>query len=211
MFAKSTTAADNATQPSLFRQRTNGRTEMRIPWVLKTSTVLAKLFGKALVQETWIKPNGEEEVYGMIEQKDWVVVLGVTTDNQVIVVNEFKPGRSDFGDELPAGTSIGSDDTWNKIAMRALQNEAGHSAGELINLGKYFMATRNSHTKVSMVLALRCVQDGEPAAKEAEEIKWRLEPLTTWVTRVQTGEITEWSAALCTLRALAVGALKHKP
>lgn len=170
--------------------------------MLKASEVLAKLFGKTLTKEVWVKPDGTEEIYGIIGQKDWVVVLAVTTDHQVIIVNEFKPGRAGFGDELPAGTAIESDDTWDNIARRALLNEAGFETSELENLGKYFMATRNSHTTVTLVLARECHKVGEPAAKEAAEIVWRLEPLHQWVARIRDGEITDWSAALCTMLAL---------
>lgn len=175
---------------------------MRKPWTKRLVEVVASKYGKALVREVWVKPNGAEEEYMMLQQRDWVVVLAVTKDGRVVVVNEFKPGRADFGDELPAGTSMNPEDAWSTTAARVLQNEAGFIALQFVNLGSQLMASRNSHTTATLVLALDCVPNGEPAAQEAAEIIWKLVPLTIWVARVLNGEITEWSATSVTMMAL---------
>jgi len=168
-----------------------------------SAVVLAGKFGKKLIVQLFLNPKtGKEEEYVLFAQKDWSVIFAVTKDNQVLVVSEYKQGRDDVGDELPAGTANFEGESPETVAKRELREETGYESGEVIHLGSYWIATRSSTTKFHCFLAKDCEKVGPAKLDENEDIESRLEPLERWLMMIQDGRITEPSAVVATMRAL---------
>lgn len=179
-----------------------------LPWTkVGEPVVLAKKFGRALYLQKFRNPEGCEEEFALTSQKDWSVVLAITTTGNVLVVREYKQGRDAIGDELPAGTAgtTPEDETKERpevVAARELLEETGYEASEMIKLGVMHMATRNSPTVGHCFLALGCRKVAEGKVDRNEVIEAREVSLTEWLRMVSSDEITEASAMTTTLRAI---------
>lgn len=166
------------------------------------ATVLAGKFGKKLIVKQFINPNtGKVEEYVQFAQREWSVCLAITSDGQVLVESEFKQGRNDVGDELPAGTAE-FDETPETVMRRELREETGYEAGKMEYLGFGYMSTRNSPTKFHCFLATDCKKAGPAKLDENEDIETRLVSLREWINMTMSGKITEPSAMTTTLLAL---------
>lgn len=175
------------------------------PWAKEGEpSKLAGKFGKWLASQNFRNPATDQlEEFVLFGQKDWSVVLALTEDKQVLVVRQYKQGCNKIVDELPAGTADFKDETPEEVMKRELRQETGHEAAEMIFLGSYWIATRNSPTRFHCFLATGCRQVCEARYDASEEIEWRKVTLADWLSMVQTsGTIEEPSAVVTTMRAL---------
>jgi len=163
----------------------------------------ATRWGKYLLLQRYRNPkNGELEDYALVGQKDWFVTLVVTKDGRVVTVFEFKQGRDDWGLELPAGTFKGGENgpTAEMVAANVF-HETGHR-GLIIPLSYTWLATRGSRTRVWHFLMWDAEKVGEARLDAAENIICQMMNLNDWLAAVISGEITEHSAIVTTMRAL---------
>jgi ADP-ribose pyrophosphatase len=71
-------------------------------------------------------PEGGEPHY-VIQGKDFVVVVALTTDNRILLVRQYRPPVAEVTLELPAG-HIEPGETPEQAARRELLEETGHEA-----------------------------------------------------------------------------------
>lgn len=187
-----------------------------LPWEkVGDPTTLAGKYGKKLVLQKYKNPHtGEEEDFVLFGQKDWSVVLAITTDGYVLAVRQYKQGCDKIILELPAGTadfdSSGPEETPESIMRRELREETGYAAGEVVSLGAYWIASRSSWTRFHCFLATKCQEVGEPTRNPKEPLTRHFLPLQEWIRMTLIdGIIDEPSAVVATARSLApLGFLK---
>jgi 8-oxo-dGTP pyrophosphatase MutT (NUDIX family) len=78
--------------------------------------------------------SGRERDYFRIGAGDWVNVLALTPDDDVLLVRQERHGIEDFTLELPGGM-VDPGETPAKAALRELREETGYSADEAELLG----------------------------------------------------------------------------
>lgn len=71
--------------------------------------------------------NRERDFY-VVHSRDWVNVLAVTTDKQLVLVNQFRFGIDDFSLEIPGGVIEPGEDPV-KAGLRELEEETGYVGG----------------------------------------------------------------------------------
>lgn len=179
-------------------------------------------FGQ-LLHYTLRTKNGDEDYTSIIRHFGWCVVFGVSKENKVITLVQWKPGVNQASWELPPG-GIG------KIAPGASQGEilektkeiflreTGYGNGKwdyldsiLIETGKYRGAGPDDHgLPAHMMLAtdLEKIQDSRQPNRN--EIMETLEvPLSDFPEVIESGLFKEASALPCALLALKkLGVLK---
>lgn len=75
------------------------------------------------------------EVYHALAQADYVAVLGLTADDRVPLVRQFRPALERYTLELPAGL-LEKGQSPDDAAIRELREETGFATvGELVKLG----------------------------------------------------------------------------
>lgn len=165
--------------------------------------VMAQGFGKKLVRQGFINPVTQgEEKFVLFGQRDWAVILPVTSANEVIAVRQFKQGCNCLVLELPAGTADSSSEPPEAVANRELFEETGYEARKLEVLGPpQFIATRSSWTRFHCFLATNCEKRGVPRNHESEQLVRELIPLEQWIELCHN-EIVEPSAIVATFRAM---------
>ena len=86
--------------------------------------------------------------------------------------------------------------------MRELLEETGYEAQRMIPLGHGWIATRSSPTRFHCFLATGCRKVAEAKLDQNESLEARTVRLEEWLRMVVSGEITEPSAVVATMRAL---------
>lgn len=89
----------------------------------------------SLVEEPVTLPNGNNIVHTTIAYPGAAVVLPISEDGKIVMVNQFRPSLHKWLLELPAGT-LESSENVEECAQRELEEETGFSANELIALGQ---------------------------------------------------------------------------
>lgn len=164
---------------------------------------MGKGYNKYLVRRWFDNPHtGKPEDFVLYGQKDWSVVLAVTEDDLVLLVDQFKQGCEQIITELPAGTADFVEKSPLDVMRAELLGETGFGTGEVIALAPQWIATRNSPTRFHPFLALGCVRKCDARYDREEMIEWSSTPLDVWLRMVFMGEITEPSAVVTTMLAL---------
>jgi len=90
----------------------------------------------SLVEKKVLTNSGDEEFYHSIDQDDYVTVMGLTKDNKVPLVKQFRPAINCISLELPGGLLDDKGETPESAARRELYEETGYkSLSKMINLG----------------------------------------------------------------------------
>ncbi|MBW3698136.1 NUDIX hydrolase [Vibrio sp. T187] len=99
------------------------------------SKVIHKWKNISLVEEKVSLPNGKAINHTTIHHPGAAVILPITSQNRVVLINQFRPSLNKWLLELPAGTKE-QGETPLECASRELEEETGFSASEFITLGQ---------------------------------------------------------------------------
>ena len=144
--------------------------------------------------------TGAEHGFFVLAVPDWVNVVAVTEDDQVVLVRQYRHGTEDFQLEVPGGAIDSSDPDPGFAAARELREETGYEAQEIRLLGAM---TPNPafHTNVCHAYAaLGCRRVGDLIQDPGEDLEVVTVPRQEVRSMVQDGRITH---------ALALAALLY--
>ncbi len=160
----------------------------------------------SLIEEEVTLPTGKSVTHTTIAHPGASVILPITSDNHIILVNQFRPSLKKWFLELPAGT-IEENELPLTCAQRELEEETGYSADKLIGLGQFtplagfcdeiqnlFVATELTKTD-----RLDCDDD-----EVIEVIKLSVDQIEQ---KIIDGEITDSKTIACLFKAKLCGYL----
>lgn len=78
--------------------------------------------------------TGELHSFYRIDSADWVNIVPVTPEGDVVMVKQYRHGLEDFTVETPGGM-VDRDETPEEAARRELLEETGYRAVEMVPLG----------------------------------------------------------------------------
>jgi len=78
--------------------------------------------------------TGEPHAFFRIDSPDWVNIVPITPDGDVVMVKQFRHGLDDFTVEVPGGM-VDPGETPMEAAGRELLEETGYRAAEIVPLG----------------------------------------------------------------------------
>lgn len=140
--------------------------------------------------------------YYVLEYPDWVEVVALDADNNVLLVRQYRHGAGEFTLELPAGGMEPDDADPCRAAARELLEETG-CAGAMTWVGEARPNAGTHANKVHTVLARDVVQVAEPKDDPTERIE------RVWVSAAEalrmalTGELVVAMHVASLLRGLA--------
>lgn len=79
--------------------------------------------------------DGLERDFVVLASPDWVNVVPLTADGQVVLIRQFRVGSNDWTIEIPGGM-IDPGERPIDAAAREMREETGYDADELVYLGK---------------------------------------------------------------------------
>ena len=190
--------------------------ELGSGWPVISSEIIGTIpyFGKILKQ---VRDVNQEQVeyYNILRHFGWSVVFGVTKENNVLTIIQWKPGANKGTWELPPGgigkiTEEASFDLIFEGTKKSFQKETGYGKGNWrylnwirIETGKYRGATPESHGfKAHLWLATDLEKISEFDHAPEEKIKLLPVPLNEFPEIMERNLISEESAVCCIYKAL---------
>jgi 8-oxo-dGTP pyrophosphatase MutT (NUDIX family) len=120
---------------------------------------------------------------------DWVHVLPLTEEGEVIMVRQFRHGIQAITLEIPGGL-VDPGISPEAAARKELREETGYRAGELIPLGWVHPQPAVFSNRCLAFLAPGVVREGTAGTEETEDIEVLPVPLTDIPGLIRQGAIT---------------------
>ena len=120
---------------------------------------------------TAISPRtGNQHPYYLLDSTDWVNIIPITSENEVVMVKQFRFGTSKIELEIPGGM-IDNGEMPMKAAIRELREETGYVGNEPIYLGSVNPNPAFLTNKCHMFLIEECKCEGEQELDPGEDIE----------------------------------------
>jgi len=133
--------------------------------------------------------NGSQHDMFVLENPNWVNVIPLTPDEQVILVQQWRHGTRSVHLETPGGL-MDERETPEECARRELREETGFEAGEIIRLGTVHPNPAIQSNLQHYIFAKDCRKVADLTLDHAEDIAVKLVPLADIPRMIQAGEIT---------------------
>jgi 8-oxo-dGTP pyrophosphatase MutT (NUDIX family) len=126
----------------------------------------------------------------VMESVDWVNVVPVTDEGEVVLVRQFRHGIRAATLEIPGGMVDGDDDDPAAAARRELIEETGHDCRELVAIGAVHPnpAVQDNTCHTFLAIGAQPVRDARPDPMEVIEAEAR--PLSEIPRLIASGAIT---------------------
>lgn len=73
--------------------------------------------------------------YHVIEQSEWVTIIPVTDEGNVVLIREYRHAAGKVLLSLPGGVSDPGETDWAAVGQRELREETGYTAREIVPVG----------------------------------------------------------------------------
>ncbi len=149
--------------------------------------------------DTTISPRtGMEHDFYVIESRDWINIIPITVDHQVVMVRQYRHGSREVTLEIPGGL-VDSGDTPETAAARELLEETGYQAAEYVKIGAANPNPAIFNNRCYTFLARNVARVRDPMPDQTEDIEVVLIPLSDISELIRTGKIdhTIVVAAFC--------------
>jgi 8-oxo-dGTP pyrophosphatase MutT (NUDIX family) len=172
-------------------------------WIVKESEYVLDTRWMKVRRDKCLLPTGETvEDYYLWQGKDFVMIFGLTSDDKVILVRQYKHGAQDIMIELPAGQIDDSDTNPLNAAIRELREETGYEAEDYTHLIDLFVASANSTVTAHLYLATGLTQITSPQLDNQELIESLSVSVTELMQMVTRGEIRDVNSIAAIFLAL---------
>jgi ADP-ribose pyrophosphatase len=176
--------------------------EVKLPavqaWRKLSETVAYERF-RRILNRTFELPTGETADYEILDLDDSVAVLALTASNEVVLVEEFRPGPEAVLLELPGGL-VEAGQAPLEAARLELLEETGYE-GDLIEIGSVVKGAYSTNLK-HVFAARNCRRVAEPDRPELTNPV--LMPLEEFREHLRGGRLTDSEVAYRALDELGL-------
>lgn len=134
--------------------------------------------------------DGREGDFYIMRCPDWVLVIALTTEREVVLVNQFRFGSRDFSWEVPGGVIDDEDPSPLEAGLRELVEETGYVGENARYLGWCYpnpaLQTNRSH----FIFVENCHQRQGQDLDPHEELQVKAVPVEEAYAMAARGEIT---------------------
>jgi ADP-ribose pyrophosphatase len=177
--------------------------------VLKSSDVFKTGFFRLRVDECQLPDGRVMPRYYVMEFADWVNVVPVTADGQMVMVEQYRHAADGEFLEIPGGsTHPGAAEDPRLAGERELLEETGYKPTEMIYCGYHFPNPALQSNKMHTYLALDCRKVAEPNLDPFEDLVTKLMPVKDVIRKWRDGEIKH--SIIASSLAIAVKHLEER-
>lgn len=97
-------------------------------------------------------PNGKERDYDLVQHSDSIAIVPVDQSDRIYFVSQYRIGSESDLLELPAGV-MEAGETPLECAEREVREETGMAAGEMRELGGFYLAAGYANEYMTVFLA----------------------------------------------------------
>lgn len=160
------------------------------PWDIVSSARRESLRIFNLRVDRAVSPRtGKAHDFYVLESADWVNVIPITPEREVVLIRQYRHGTREVTLEIPGGI-VEPGDSPPEAARRELLEETGYEAGELIELGFVHPNPAFLDNRCYFFLAPGALSTGLPSQDEKEDIHVLLKPLAEIRGLIRAGAIT---------------------
>lgn len=139
--------------------------------------------------DTILSPRtGVEHDFYTIESNDWVNIIPLTADHQVVMVRQYRHGSREVTLEIPGGL-VDPGDTPEMAASRELLEETGYQATEVSEIGVVSPNPAIFSNRCYTFMAHKVEKVRNPMPDQTEDIEVVLIPLVDIPQMIAKGEI----------------------
>ena len=133
------------------------------------------------------RTGGEREI-SVLHTRDWVNVVALTGDQQVVLVSQYRHGTDAVTLEIPGGL-IDAGESPQQAAVRELREETGYSGNRVTRLGCVEPNPAFLDNRCYTYLVEGCVRTHELQLDDGEDIEVSTLPLTQIPEAIAAGQI----------------------
>jgi len=139
--------------------------------------------------DTAISPRtGKEHDFHIIESREWVNIIPLTSDHRVVFVRQYRHGSRTVTLEIPGGL-VDSGDTPEEAAARELLEETGYQAERWTRIGGVNPNPAIFGNRCYTFLAQDIQKVSDPVPDQTEDIEVELIPLADIPEFIRAGKI----------------------
>lgn len=154
----------------------------------KTETLFKAGFFRLRVDECELPDGRVMPHYYVMEFQDWVNVVAITEDRQMILVEQHRHAAETDFLEIPGGSSDPGE-TPRAAGARELREETGFEAAEWVDCGFHYPNPALQNNRMHTFLALGCRKVGEPQLDPFEDLTVRTMPIAEVLERMYDGKL----------------------
>ena len=159
------------------------------PWQVLQSTYAVADEWLRLRSDVLQSPDGQTlPPCPVIEHPDWVDVIALTADLNIVLVDQYRHSVRSVRTEFPAGTVDDGEEPLTAI-QRELLEETGYASDEWHPLGTAPVYPPLQTNRIYSFLALNARRIGAQALDEGEIIHCHEMPFSKFIDQVETGRI----------------------
>lgn len=132
--------------------------------------------------------TGATTTFSLIACPDWVNVLALTADNQVVMLRQYRPGIDQVCLEIPGGMIDPGEDPV-AAGLRELAEETGYTGGVASLIGSVAPNPAIQNNWLHTVLVKGVTLTAAPTPDEGEVLAVHTQPLASVYSAIARGEI----------------------
>lgn len=134
--------------------------------------------------------DGREHDFFVLDSGEWVNIVPVTPNNEVVLIHQYRHGVDEITLEIPGGMVDPHDPSPLHAARREMREETGYDSDDIVELGSIHPNPAIQNNRCHTFLARNVEKRFETQFDTTEETEVILVPSVELPSLVQQGKIT---------------------